>query len=87
MSTILPLLHGKEVYSMGNDGEPVGKRIIIPETKASILFHFMRNEDNTHYFPTIKHEGQKVEFQYNSSQIICHNPAWLLVNEETLIHV
>ncbi len=84
MSTILPLLHGKEVYSMGNDGEPVGKRIIIPETKASILFHFMRNEDNTHYFPTIKHDGQKVEFQYNSSQIICHNPAWLLVNEETL---
>lgn len=84
MSTILPLMHNKEVYSMGNDGEPVGKRIIIPKTKASILFHFMRNEDNTHYFPTIKHEGQKVEFQYNSSQIICNNPAWLLVNEETL---
>lgn len=84
MSTILPLMHNKEMYSMGNDGEPVGKRIIIPKTKASILFHFMRNEDNTHYFPTIKHEGQKVEFQYNSSQIICNNPAWLLVNEETL---
>lgn len=84
MSMILSMLTDKEVYTMGNDGEPVGKRIIIPKEKASILFHFMRNEDNTHYFPTIKHNGQKVEFQYNNSQIICHNPAWLLVNEETL---
>lgn len=84
MADILPMLHSKEVYSMGNDGEPVGKKIIIPKEKASVLFHFMRNEDNTHYFPTIKHNGQKVDFQYNGSQIICHNPAWLLVNESVL---
>lgn len=84
MAEILPMLYGKEVYSMGNDGEPVGKVITIPKEKASVLFHFMRNEENTHYFPTIKHHGEKVEFQYNNSQIICHNPAWLLVNETTL---
>lgn len=84
MAKILSLLHGKTIYTMGNDGEPAGTKINFPEEKGTVLFHFMRNEDNTHYFPTIKHNGQKVDFQYNNSQIICHNPAWLLVNEETL---
>ena len=84
MADILPMLYGKEVYSMGNDGEPVGNKITIPKDKATVLFHFMRNEENTHYFPTIKHDGKKVDFQYNGSQIICHNPAWLLVNESVL---
>ncbi len=84
-SKILPLLHEKEVYIMGNDGEPAWKKIGVPEEKGTILFHFRKNEDNTHYFPTIKHLEEKVEFQYNNSQVICNEPAWLLVGEEKLI--
>ncbi len=34
----------------------------------------------THYFPTIKYAGEKLEFQYKNAIIICHNPAYLLVN-------
>lgn len=82
---ILPLLVGKEVYIMGNDGEPAWKRTEVCPEPASILFHFMRNEDNTHYFPTIKHQGEKVFFQYNNSQLISKQPAWLLVGEEKII--
>ncbi len=82
---ILPLLHDKHVYIMGNDGDPVGKRVEVPQDKATILFHFRKNEDNTHYFPTIKYRGEKIDFQYNGSQIISKNPAWLLVKEEQLI--
>lgn len=82
---ILPLLRSKEVYVMGNDGEPAGKKVIIPEEKASALFHFRRNDDNTHYFPTIKHKGEKVDFQYNNSQIICTKPAWILIKEDKII--
>lgn len=85
MSLILPLLVGKEVYSMGNDGEPAGKKIDVSGNRASILFHFFKNEDNTHYFPTIKHDGNKVEFQYNGSQILCNEPAWLLIKEDKII--
>lgn len=84
-SKILPMLRGKEVYIMGNDGEPAWKRVEVPEEKATVLFHFRKNEDNTHYFPTLKFEGQKMEFQYNGSQILCNNPAWMLVGEERVV--
>ena len=82
MSMILPLLAGKEVYTMGNDGDPVGKRVEVSDEEATVLFHFFKNEDNTHYFPTIKHKGQKVDFQYNGSQILCKDPAWLMIQED-----
>ncbi len=82
---ILPLLRKKEVYVMGNDGEPAGKKLEIPVEKASALFHFRRNDDNTHYFPTIKHAGEKVDFQYNNSQVICTKPAWILIKEDKII--
>ena len=75
---ILPLLKDKMLFEMGNDGEPAWKQIEIQNTPATILFHFMRNEENTHYFPTIKHDGEKVIFQYNGSYIVCDEPAWLV---------
>ncbi len=79
-SNILPLLIGKQVYEMGRDGEPAWKKIDVLENKASVLFHFRRNEDNTHYFPTIKYDGEKVEFQYKGAFIICKDPAWMVLS-------
>ena len=78
---ILELLKGKMVFEMGRDGEPAWRRIHWQEEKATVLFHFRRNEDNTHYFPTIKHGGEKLEWQYNGSFLVCHEPAWLIVND------
>jgi hypothetical protein len=68
------------VFEMGNDGEPAWKKIEVMPEKANVLFHFRRNEDNTHYFPTIKYEGEKLEFQYRNAYIICHQPAWMVVD-------
>ncbi len=76
---ILPLLIGKQVFEMGSDGEPTWRRLQVMPEKATILFHFRRNEDNTHYFPTIKYGDQKVEFQYKNAYIISEEPAWLVV--------
>lgn len=82
MSKILELLrHGKETFIMGKDGEPTWKRITLAQERATVLFHFRRNDDNTHYFPTIKHAGQKLEFQYRNAALICYEPAWLLLND------
>ncbi len=80
-SQILPLLNGKNLYEMGKDGEPAWKKINISENKASILFHFRKNEDNTHYFPTIKLDDEKVEFRQNGSYLLCKEPAWMVVND------
>jgi SNF2 family DNA or RNA helicase len=81
-SRILDLLGGKMIFEMGRDGEPTWRQIHWMDKKASVLFHFRRNEDNTHYFPTIKHEGEKLEWQYNGSFLICNTPAWLVVDDK-----
>ncbi len=78
-SRILSLMRDKNLFEMGNDGEPAWRKIEIIREKATILFHFRRNHDNTHYFPTIKCQGQKVDFQYKNAIIICDTPAWMMV--------
>ena len=78
---ILALMGGKNLYEMGKDGEPAWKKIHVSEKKASILFHFRKNEDNTHYFPTIKLNDEKVEFKQNGSYLLCREPAWIIAND------
>ncbi len=81
---ILERLDGKRIFEMGRDGEPAWKEISWEKEKATVLFHFRRNEENTHYFPTMKHQGEKVEWQYNGSFLVCHEPAWLIVGNKLL---
>ena len=76
---LLPLLQGKRLFEMSNDGEPVGSPIEVMSEKATVLFHFRRNEENTHYFPTIKHRGEKLDFQYKNAYIVCKEPAWMVL--------
>jgi SNF2 family DNA or RNA helicase len=82
---IMPLLLQKRLFIMGNDGNPIWQEIEILPEKATVLFHFVRNEDNTHYYPTIKYAGQKVEFQYKNAFILCNEPAWMIC-ENKLYH-
>lgn len=79
---ILENLHGKRLFEMGNDGNPIWREIEIMSEKASVLFHFRRNEDNTHYFPTLKYAGERLEWQYKNAYLICHEPAWLVVESK-----
>jgi len=78
---ILEKIKGKRLFEMGNDGNPIWKEINVMPQKATVLFHFRRNEDNTHYFPTLKYEGEKMEWQYKGGYLICDQPAWLVVND------
>jgi SNF2 family DNA or RNA helicase len=81
-SKIMPLLNGKEVYEMGSDGEPAWKRIEVLNDQATILFHFWKNEDNTHYYPTIKLKGEKLDFRNRESYIIANDPAYMMVDRQ-----
>ena len=84
LSEILNLLIGKRVFIMGKNGEPTWKEVFVQENKAKVLFHFIRNEGSTHYFPTIKYNDQKLDFQDNGSKIISTYPAWMLVDNMLL---
>ncbi|MEP0986423.1 DEAD/DEAH box helicase [Ekhidna sp.] len=81
-SQILALIHGKRLFEMGKDGEPTWKEIEVVDEKATVLFHFRKNEDNTHYFPTIKLKGEKIDFLNNGSYLLCKEPAWLVANDQ-----
>ncbi|WP_210514170.1 DEAD/DEAH box helicase [Hymenobacter terricola] len=81
MGGLLARLAGKRVFIMGRDGEPTWKEIGMAPAKASILFHFRRNEEGTHYFPTIQYQGQRLDFQHKDAVLVCVQPAWLLLND------
>ncbi len=81
-SQLLDLMGDKWLFIMGNDGNPVWKRIYRAPEKATVLFHFRRNEANTHYFPTVKYAGEKLDFQYKDAFIICNEPAWMILGDK-----
>ena len=81
-SKILQQIYGKRLFEMGNDGEPTWKEIEILDPTSTILFHFRRNEDNKHYFPTIKYNGEKLNFQSKKSYIICKDPAFMVCDDK-----
>lgn len=79
----LSLIGNKPLFLMGKEGWPVEKPIKIAAEPASVLFHFRRNETETRYFPTIKYQGLRIEFMFKDAQIVCNQPAWMLL-EDTL---
>lgn len=79
---ILPKLIGKRLFEMGSDKYPAWKEILVHPEPATVLFHFHKNPDNTHYWPTIKYKNQKLDWQYKNGYFICKEPAWLIVNQQ-----
>ncbi|SKB27338.1 Superfamily II DNA or RNA helicase, SNF2 family [Parapedobacter luteus] len=81
----LELLKEKPLFLMSKDGYAAEQRIEIAPHAASVLFHFRRNGEETRYFPTIKYEGQRIEFMYKDAQVVINQQAWLLL-ENVLYH-
>jgi SNF2 family DNA or RNA helicase len=77
-SDIFSMMKGRMLFEMGADGNPAWNQIEVLENKATVLFHFMRNELDTHYFPTIQYNREKVEFQYQGAYVVCKSPAWMV---------
>ena len=85
MAEALALLPGKELCVMSHEGYPAERIVQIAPEPASVLFHFRRNENETRYYPTIKYQGNKIEFMFKGAAIICNHPAYLLL-EDVLYH-
>jgi len=79
LSTILKLISQKPFYLMSKEGWPVEEQLTIAQEPASVLFHFRRNTEETRYFPTIKYQGMRIDFMYKNAQVVCNDPAWLLL--------
>ncbi|HAI76705.1 MAG TPA: helicase SNF2 [Microscillaceae bacterium] len=78
---ILHRLADKKLFIMAKDGNPSHKRLFFAQEPATVLFHFRRNEEDIHYFPTLKYQGQKLEFQYKNAFILGNQPAWMVLED------
>lgn len=81
MAEALLLLNQKQVYAMSKEGYPAERRLQIATEPASVLFHFRRDETEIRYFPTIKYQGMRIEFMFKNAEIICNQPAWMLLDD------
>lgn len=79
---ILQRLKNKDLYVMGVDGNPARTRIQWMPNRAKVYFHFKRNEENTHYYPNIKYDGERLHIRNQNALLVCDEPAWLLIQDK-----
>ncbi|HNR74795.1 MAG TPA: ATP-dependent helicase, partial [Cyclobacteriaceae bacterium] len=70
-AAVLEKIKGKQLFEMGNDGEPTWRKIEVLEKRASIQFHFKRSETNTVYYPSITYDGKKVDIPNPAAYLVC----------------
>ena len=80
-SKILPLLIGKRLFEMAADN-PTWREIQVNAERATVVFHFEKNEYNTQYYPRVKFKGQPLDWQHKGGYLICKDPAWLIVDQQ-----
>src|SRR5476651_1263823 len=81
MVEALGQLHNKQVFQISKEGYPAGKKLQMATEAASVLFHFRRNEEEIRYFPTIKYQGMRIEFMFKNAEVICNQPAWMMLDD------
>lgn len=81
MIEVFGLIKDKPLYTMSKEGWPVERKVLLADAPASVLFHFRRSEEETRYFPTIKYNDVRIEFMFKDAQIICNEPAWMLLED------
>ncbi|MBC7914919.1 MAG: DEAD/DEAH box helicase [Pyrinomonadaceae bacterium] len=75
------LIKDKPLFCMSKEGWPVERKLDIADEPASVLFHFRKTDEETRYFPTIKYQGLRIEFMFKEAQVICNEPALLLLED------
>ena len=69
---------GNAPLFLAKDKHQTFQKIDLQTEKATVLFHFRRNEEGTNYFATIKLNDEKILFSENGSELIVTETAWLL---------
>ncbi|HYG15992.1 MAG TPA: DEAD/DEAH box helicase [Bacteroidia bacterium] len=80
LADAIELLRGKKLFQQGKEGNPTARRVNVAEQKSTVLFHFRRDDDKVRYFPTIRYNGERIEFSQMDGVMVTTTPAWLLVN-------
>ncbi|MFN8345758.1 MAG: ATP-dependent helicase, partial [Spirosomataceae bacterium] len=79
---ILQRLPRKRIYIMGNDNNPAWMPLQQMPDRAKVYFHFVRNEENTHYFPILKYNEERLQIRHKNAFLVCDEPAWLIIDDK-----
>ncbi len=83
LSKVMRLIYGKKVYIKELKNVTYAEVEWTKHT-ATVLFHLRRNEDNTHYFATVKHNNQRVHFSKSSAILLTEEPCYLITGNRIL---
>ncbi|MDP2176388.1 MAG: SNF2-related protein [Bacteroidota bacterium] len=77
MIQVIQLLQNQSLF-LSKDKNYSFKKINIESEKATILFHFRKNDEGTNYFATIKFKNQKILFNSENADIVINEPCWMI---------
>ncbi|MBO6516442.1 MAG: DEAD/DEAH box helicase [Bacteroidia bacterium] len=83
LAKVLQLIKGKQLYRKKLKNV-VYEPVEWCKDPATVLFHLRRNDTNTHYFATIKHNNHRVHFAQNHSILLSKKPCYLVAGGRLL---
>ncbi|MCB9246654.1 MAG: DEAD/DEAH box helicase [Flavobacteriales bacterium] len=84
IAEVLTLIQDKPLYL--KEGKHVtAVPIHWPKEPAEILFHLRRNDDDVHYFPSIRYLGQKIELNRTNAILLSLQPCYLVNSDQLYV--
>ncbi len=81
-TVILEKIPHKPLFVMGNDGNPAWLPLQIMPDKVRVFFHFKRNDTETHYFPILKYNTERLQIRHCEAFLFCDEPACLVIDNK-----
>ncbi len=83
LAKVVALIKGRQVF-LKNLKNVIYEPIEWCKEPATALFHLRRNDTNTHYFATIKHNNHRVQFAQNNAILLTRSPCYLIAGGRIL---
>lgn len=80
----LAFIDDSKLFSASETKNPTARKITVCKNQVGVLFHFIRNEEDTRYFATVKYRDERLKILGNSALLI-YEPAHVLVDDKLLI--
>lgn len=83
LARVVELIKGRKLY-IKKLKNVIYEPVDWSKEPATVLFHLRRNENNTHYFATIKYDNHRVPFAQNHAILLSAKPCYLVAGGQLL---
>jgi superfamily II DNA or RNA helicase len=85
LAKCINLLKGHVLYLKGKSGNPAHREIEFEQEQVSVIFHFIKEDTGTKYYPTFKCNNENITF-VNKQVLIVTNKPCILLSESKLYY-